>query len=124
MAEAKREQAAAAAAAHEAQRAQQLAEASRAVLAGLERALDAREAKLQDRWARAQGCKVACASRLIACGCVCGTTAAVASLLLLCCPGLQLEGAQGTDGTRWRWRRRWPPVALRPAAQGAGMQGT
>lgn len=49
MADAKREQAAAAAAAHEAQRAQQLAEASRAVLAGLERALDAREAKLQDR---------------------------------------------------------------------------
>lgn len=49
VAEAKREQAAAAAAAHEAQRAQQLAEASRAVLAGLERALDAREAKLQDR---------------------------------------------------------------------------
>ena len=51
VAEARREQAAAAAAAHEAQRAQQLAEASRGVLAGLERALDAREAKLQDRWA-------------------------------------------------------------------------
>lgn len=58
VAEAKREQAAAAAAAHEAQRAQQLAEASHGVLAGLERALDAREAKLQDRWVR-RGCSSA-----------------------------------------------------------------
>lgn len=50
MAEARQQKAAAQAAAHEAQRAQQLAEASRGVLAGLERALDAREAKLQDSW--------------------------------------------------------------------------
>lgn len=50
MAEARQQQAAAQVAAHEAQRAQQLAEASRGVLAGLERALDAREAKLQDSW--------------------------------------------------------------------------
>lgn len=50
MAEAQKQQAAAAAAAHEAQRAQQLAEASRGVLADLERALDSREAKLQDSW--------------------------------------------------------------------------
>lgn len=56
VAEARREQAAAAAAAHEAQRAQQLADASRGVLAGLERALDAREAKLQDRCAGLPGC--------------------------------------------------------------------
>lgn len=50
MGEAKEQQAAAAAAAQQAQRAQQLAEASRATLADLERALDAREAKLQDSW--------------------------------------------------------------------------
>lgn len=50
MADAKQQQAAAAAAAADAQRAQQLAESSRAVLAGLERALDAREAKLHDSW--------------------------------------------------------------------------
>ena len=48
--EARAQQAAAAAAAHEAQRAQQLAEASRGLLAELERALDARESKMQDSW--------------------------------------------------------------------------
>jgi hypothetical protein len=50
VAEAKQQQAAAAAASQDAQHAQQLAEASRAVLADLERALDAREAKLHDSW--------------------------------------------------------------------------
>jgi hypothetical protein len=50
VAEAAQQQTAAQGAAHEAQRAQALAEASRAVLADLERALDAREAKLQDSW--------------------------------------------------------------------------
>lgn len=50
MAEARQQQAAAAAAAQDSQRAQQLAEASRGVLAELERALDAREMKLQDSW--------------------------------------------------------------------------
>jgi redox-regulated HSP33 family molecular chaperone len=50
VADARREQAAAQAAAQEAQSAQQLAESSRAVLSELERALDTREAKLQDSW--------------------------------------------------------------------------
>lgn len=50
VAEAAQQQAAAQGSAHEAQRAQALAEASRGVLADLERALDAREAKLQDSW--------------------------------------------------------------------------
>ena len=50
VAEAKQQQAVAQAAAQDAQRAQQLAESSRSLLAELERALDAREAKLQDSW--------------------------------------------------------------------------
>lgn len=50
MAGARAQQAAAAAAAAEASKAQQLAEASRTLLADLERALDAREAKLHDSW--------------------------------------------------------------------------
>lgn len=50
MAEARGEQAAAQRAAADAARAQALAEASRVSLADLERALDAREAKLTDSW--------------------------------------------------------------------------